>query len=253
MWVRSWSEVPEDVGLLGELGRGEHAGGVGRQVELQDLGGAARDAAQALGLAVAEDRAEVRRRALVAGERLREEHRALRVVAVGEVDEVDREELGVVVAGGLDLGDELGPGDADDQRLEAGVGGGVLLVHREDGEVLDPVLADLLGTEGLDRAQEVGLAEVLGDPVAQVDAERGDVVGLVGEVRAEGLGGGRRSSRPARRGGRLSCSSRSTEPSLPWVRRSSATASRSAVQAGSAAAADSTAAAGLRKTGSAAQ
>ena len=55
MWVRSWIEVPEHVGVPRELGRVEQAGGVGRQVEAEELGGRAGDAAEALGLAVAED------------------------------------------------------------------------------------------------------------------------------------------------------------------------------------------------------
>ena len=42
-----------------ELRRGQQARGVGRQVEAQELGGGAADAAEALGLAVAEDAAEV--------------------------------------------------------------------------------------------------------------------------------------------------------------------------------------------------
>ena len=142
-------QVPDDVGVARRARASEQAGGVGRQVEPQELGGRAADAAEALRLAVAEDPAEVARRALGDGERLREEHRALGVVARGVVDERDRDELRVVVAGALQLGDPLGPRDAHDQRLEARVARGVLLVHREHDQVLDPVAAVALGAERL--------------------------------------------------------------------------------------------------------
>ena len=161
----------------------------GRQVETEDLRRASRDAAEALRLAVAEDRAEVARRAFGGGERLGEEDGALGVVAARVVDEGDGDVLGVVVAGALQLGDELGPGGADDQRLEAGVPGGVLLVHREHGEVLDAVATVLLGAEGLGGAHEVGLGEPGVRPGAEVVAERADVVVLVGEVGREALRG----------------------------------------------------------------
>ena len=192
-------QVPEHVGGLGELARGEQAGGVRGQVEAQDLGRGAADAAEALGLAVAEDRAEVVVGGTLGGrEGLGEEDRALGVVAGGAVDEGDREELRVVEAGRLELGDPVGPGDADDQRLEAGVGGGVLLVHREDGEVLDPVAAVALGAEGLERAVEGGLAEAGVGPGERVGARA---------RRCSPPGGGSAASAPAptRRSRRRGC------------------------------------------------
>ncbi len=122
MWVRSWTRSQSMYADSESSARREQAGGVRGQVEAQDLGRGAADAAEALGLAVAEDRAEVVvGRALGGRERLREEDGALGVVAGGAVDEGDREELRVVEAGALELVDPLRPGDADDQRLEAGV------------------------------------------------------------------------------------------------------------------------------------
>ena len=185
-------EIPEHVGLAREVGRGEQAGGVGRQVEAEGRGGGAADAAEALGLTVAEDRAEVVVGGpLAGGEGLGEEDGALGVVAGGAVDEGDRKELGVVVAGALQLVDPLGPGDADDQCLEAGVARGVLLVHREDAEVLDPVSALAVGSECLERTVESGLGEAAVGPGEQIGGERVDVVVLVREAglqRLRGLG-----------------------------------------------------------------
>ena len=191
---------------------------------MEDLRGGAADPAEALGLAVAEDRAEVSRRALVHGEGLGEEDRALGVVAVGVVDQLDRDELGVVVAAGLELGDELGPGGADQQRLEAGVAGGVLLVHREDDQVLDPVLAVLLGMEGVGRGVEVGLAEVRRLPGGEVRGERREVGGLVGEARRQSASTSAAIAAVSSAVRARSCLERSTEPSGSWVSRSSATA-----------------------------
>ena len=78
---------------------------------------------------------------------LREEHRALAVVARGVVHKLHRHELGVVVTLSLEHGDELRPGRARDERLEASVGRPVWRVHREDDKVLDAVLAVQFGAE----------------------------------------------------------------------------------------------------------
>ena len=56
-------QVPGDERVAGQLRRGEQAGGVGRQVQPQDLRRAAADPAEPLRLAIAEDRAEVGGRA----------------------------------------------------------------------------------------------------------------------------------------------------------------------------------------------
>ena len=178
-------EVPEDVGVAGELGRGEERGGVRREVEVKGLGGGGSDAAEALGLAVAEDGAEVELGGgFGVGEGLGEEDGALGVVAGGVVEELDGDELGVVVAGGLELCDPLGPGDLDEERLEGDVARGVLLVHGKDDEVLDPVLAPELRAEGLGGAAEVGLGEAGVGPGDEVGCDGVDVCVLMGEVGA---------------------------------------------------------------------
>ena len=201
MWVRSWIRSQSDVGVARELGRVQQAGRVGRQVEAQDLGGGAADAAEALGLAVAEDRAEVvLGRALGGREGLREEDRALGVVARGVVDEgrpgrTSRCRSGCARA----LTTHSRPRDADDQRLEAGVARGVLLVHREDDQVLDAVAAVALGPERLHRAGEVRLRRTRPRPTRRGRrASASMYVGLVGEAMAERLGPGGDVGRPAR-------------------------------------------------------
>ena len=125
---------------------------------------------------------------LAGGEGLREEDGALGVIARGVVDEGDREELGVVVAGALELVDPLRPRDADYERLEAGVARRVLLVHRHHAEVLDPVAPVALGAEGLERAVEGGLGEAAVGPGEQVGAEHVYVFVLMGKAGLQRLG-----------------------------------------------------------------
>ena len=125
--------------------------------------------------------AEVVRRPLGDAHRLGEEHRALAVVARGVVHQLHRNELGIVVELPLDLGDELRPGRAGDQRFEACVRRPVGRVQGEDDEVLDAVLAMQLRTEEVERRPEVRLAAAALDPVLQVDDHLGEVVLLVRE------------------------------------------------------------------------
>ena len=80
-------------------------------------------------------------------DRLGEEDGALAVVAVRVVDQLDRHELAVVELLALELGDELGPRRAHDERLEARVRRAVGRVHGEDDEVLDAVAAVLFGAK----------------------------------------------------------------------------------------------------------
>ena len=158
MCVRSWIRSQTMYALRDSSGETSRQAASGGRLRRR-ISAALPATRQALRLAVAEDRAEVARRAFGGREGLGEEDGALGVVPAGVVDEGDGDVLGVVVARALELGDELGPGGADDQRLEAGVPGGVLLVHREHGEVLDAVATVLLGAEGLGGAHEVGLGE----------------------------------------------------------------------------------------------
>ena len=94
-------QVPEHVGRLRDSsGEASSAAASGGKVEPQQLGGRAAHAPEPLGLAVAEDRPEVvpTGRSAV-GEGLGEQHGALGVVAGRAIDEGDRDELRVVVAG----------------------------------------------------------------------------------------------------------------------------------------------------------
>ena len=69
-------------------------------------------------LAVAEDAAEVVGRTVGEAHRLREEHGALAVVPVRMIHQLDRHELAVVELLALQLGDELRPRRAHDERFE---------------------------------------------------------------------------------------------------------------------------------------
>ena len=107
---------------------------------MEDLGGGRADAAEALGLAVAEDRAEVvLGGALGDGEGLREEDGALGVVAGGVVDELDGHELGVVVRCARSRRPSRARATRTRSASKQVSRRGVLLVHGEDGEVDDPV------------------------------------------------------------------------------------------------------------------
>ena len=111
-------------------------GGVGRQVELRDLGCRAHDAPVARGLAVLEDRAPGERRDLAHRDGLGEQHGRVGVVAGREVDEPQRHEQLVAVVARLELGDELRPDDLDEHAPRRGGScDAVLRVHREDDEV----------------------------------------------------------------------------------------------------------------------
>ena len=100
------------------------------------------DAAEAGGLAVAEDAAPGEALGgLAHGDGLREEHGGVGVVAGGEVLEGDAAEQRVVVAGALQLGQPVGPDHAQHDRFEVAVRVAVLRVHREDDQVLEAVRA----------------------------------------------------------------------------------------------------------------
>ena len=186
--ARSWIRSHSTNAWRDSSGRGEQRGGVRREVERQHVGGVRGDGAQAGGLAVAEDRAEVVR-GLVRAHRdgLREQHRGVGLVAGRPVHERDRHELRVLEARALELREPLGPRHADDQRLEDLLGRPVLLVHREHDEVLDAVLAVLVGAELLEREREVRRGEAVDRPGAEVALERRQVRVLVREVRAQRL------------------------------------------------------------------
>ena len=204
MWVRSWIRSQSMYALSESSAERNRQAASGGRLRPQLRGRGAADAAEALRLAVAEDGAEVVLGGrLGGGEGLGEEHRALGVIARGAVDEGDRQELGVVESRALELVDPLRPRDADDQRLEADVARGVLLVHRKHAQVLDPVAALELGAEGLGRADEVRLRIAAVGPGAQVGGQRLDVGALVRKARRQGLGrvGDRRDEALERRPG----------------------------------------------------
>ncbi len=143
-------EVPQDEGLLRELLVVEQQVDVRRQAEAQGVAGGPGDEPEAGRLAIAEDAAPVEVDGLAGGDGLGEEDRRVRVVALGEADELDRHERGVVV-GALLLGQPVRPEGARHDGLEVAVRVAVLRVHREHREVLDAVDA-LAGRGGTGRA-----------------------------------------------------------------------------------------------------
>jgi hypothetical protein len=169
---------------LGERLVVEHAGGLGGQVELRDLGGSAHDAAVPGGLAVLEDRAPREGGDLAHRDGLGEQDGRVGVVPRREVDQAQRDEQPVGVLG-LQAGDELGPDRLDQERLDVPVGRAVLRVHREDDEVADAVDPLLLRLEGHERVEEVGHPEALRTPPLEVGHRRGEVRGVVGEQGGE--------------------------------------------------------------------
>ena len=100
-------QVPEHEGVLRERLVVDEPRGGRRQRELQRVGRSRTYAPEAGRLAVAEDRAPGESRHLANCHGLGEQHRGVRVVAGGEVDERDRHEHRVVVAHRFQCRDEV--------------------------------------------------------------------------------------------------------------------------------------------------
>ncbi|CAM5265545.1 hypothetical protein SGRI78S_00930 [Streptomyces griseus subsp. griseus] len=227
--------VPQDERLLAALLVADHLADVVGQLQAEQVDGGLGDAAEAGGLAVAEDAAPAEALGgLAHGDGLREEHRGVGVVAGGEVLEGDAAEEGVVVAVRLQVGEPVGPDHLQHDRFEVAVGVAVLRVHREDDEVLEAVGPVPRGLEGEQRVQEVGHAEAVGGPAAQVGDEGAVVGGVVREERGDSSTAPmtRSRTRSTVAGDGAPSASKSMDPSLDCQGRISSTASLSTGQAG---------------------
>ena len=181
-------EVPQHEGLLHQRLVAEHRLGLRRQRQARGGDGGAGDGPEARGLAVAEDTAPGEQRRLAHRHRLGEQHRGVRVVAGGEVEEGQRHELCVAVAGGLDRCHPRRPHHLQQHGLELALGGAVLGEHREQHQVAHTVHAGELGPEQQQRVEEVRHPEP-GGPPTQIGPHRLEVGGIVREQRGE-LGDG---------------------------------------------------------------
>lgn len=163
----------------------QHPGGVLRQLQFDDPGRGAHEAAVARGLAVLEDRSPGEGRDLAHSHRLREQHRGVGVVAGSEIHESKRHEQLVAVVAGFQRPNELGPDDLDQHSLDETARASILRVHREDHQVAQPIQAVLLRLERVQRVEEVRDAEAGVGPAREVPLQRGEVGGVVREVRGE--------------------------------------------------------------------
>ncbi len=178
-------EIPHREDRLGQPLAADEPLGVRRQVELEQPRRRPRDGPEARGLTVGEDRAPREVRHLAHGDGLGEEHCRIRVVAGGEVDEVDRQE-GRVVEVALDRREPVGPQHRAQDGLDVAVRVAVLGVHREDDEVHEPVAAMLLGAEEHEAVEEVGHPEAAVGPPLDVGLHGLQVGRVVREFRCQG-------------------------------------------------------------------
>ena len=116
---------------------------------------------------------------------LGEQHRRVRVISSGEVDEPNRDEHRISVGATLQIRNEVGPDGFTQHRFEEAVGRPVLGVHREDHYVDCPIYSVGFGVEGSKRVIKVRDAKATLNPGGAVFSKRFEVGGIVGNIGGE--------------------------------------------------------------------
>ena len=184
------NEIPHDEGLFGQTLIGQQLRRIRGHRQARDRDSSRGNRAKASGFAVLKNGPPGKGGHLAHGDCLGEQNGRVGVIAGREVEKTQRHKHLVRVLAGLELGDEFGPQNLDQNGFNKTVGAAVLGIHRKNNEMTHAVHPLRCRSKLQNRREKIGLAKTAIDPAAKVGIHGVEVTRIVREVRGEFCDGG---------------------------------------------------------------